>query len=166
MATTGKKKPTAAKKKTAVKPAVKAAAKPAVKTSVGATKLAIKPQAVETQTEKPQTAKPQTAKPQTLKTQGEGATTVAAPVLRKKELIERVVARSGVKKKDAKPTIEAMLAILGEALDNGEELNLHPMGKMKVTRVIEKPNAKVMVTKIRRRIEPTADTVVKITSKT
>lgn len=84
------------------------------------------------------------------------------PTLRKKELIDRVVARSGIKKKDAKPTIEAMLAVLGEALSNGEELNLHPMGKMKVTRVIDKPNATVMVTKVRRHKLNAGGTVVKM----
>lgn len=84
------------------------------------------------------------------------------PTLRKKELIDRVVARSGIKKKDAKPTIEAMLAVLGEALGNGEELNLHPMGKMKVTRVIDKPNATVMVTKVRRHKDTAGGTVVKM----
>jgi len=87
-----------------------------------------------------------------------------APTLRKKELIDRVVARSGIKKKDAKPTIEAMLAVLGEALSNGEELNLHPMGKMKVTRVIDKPNATVMVTKVRRHKLNAGGTVVKMDS--
>ncbi len=84
------------------------------------------------------------------------------PTLRKKELVDRVVARSGIKKKDAKPTVEAMLAVLGEALGNGEELNLHPFGKMKVTRVIDKPNATVMVTKVRRHKEPEGGTVVKM----
>jgi len=90
---------------------------------------------------------------------------VEAPVLRKVELIERVVARSGIKKKDAKPTIEAMLAVLGEALGNGEELNLHPMGKMKITRVIEKENATVLVTRVRRHKETASATVVKIAPK-
>jgi len=84
------------------------------------------------------------------------------PTLRKKELIERVVLRSGIKKKDAKPTIETMLAVLGEALSNGEELNLHPFGKMKVTRVIDKPNATVMVTKVRRHKAEAGGTVVKM----
>ncbi len=72
-------------------------------------------------------------------------------VLRKKELIERVVARSGVKKKDAKPTIEAMLAVLGEALAAGEELNLQPLGKVMVKKTKELPNAKMMVCRIRQR---------------
>lgn len=87
----------------------------------------------------------------------------AVPMLRKKELIERVVARSGIKKKDAKPTIEAMLAILGEALDKGEVLNLQPMGKVMVKRVIDKPNAKILVCRVRQRKE-NADGAVAETS--
>lgn len=79
--------------------------------------------------------------------------TIEEPTLRKKELIERVVARSGVKKKDAKPTIEAMLAVLGEALAAGEVLNLQPLGKVMVKRNIEKPNAKIMVCRVRQRKE-------------
>lgn len=134
MATPTKKSSTTVKKKTPVKPAaVKPAAVKAVKVPTAVVSSA---QAVEIAEE--------------------------VPTLRKKELIERVVARCGVKKKDAKPTIEAMLTVLGEALENGEELNLHPMGKMKVTRVIDKPNATVMVTKVRRRKESAGGTVVKI----
>ncbi|HBQ36849.1 MAG TPA: DNA-binding protein [Rhodobacteraceae bacterium] len=85
-------------------------------------------------------------------------------VLRKKELIDRVVARSGIKKKDAKPTIEAMLAVLGEAMAAGEELNLQPMGKVMIKRVMEKPNAKVLVCRIRQRKE-SASSVVTIVPK-
>ena len=44
--------------------------------------------------------------------------------MRKKELIDLVVERSGLKKKDAKPIIEATLAILGGALADTRELDL------------------------------------------
>ena len=86
-----------------------------------------------------------------------------APVLRKKELIERVVIRSGIKKKDAKPTVEAMLAVLGEALAAGEELNLQPLGKVMVKREKELPNAKVMVCRIRQRKVTADSAAVKVT---
>jgi DNA-binding protein HU-alpha len=86
------------------------------------------------------------------------------PMLRKKELIERVVVRSGIKKKDAKPVIEAMLAVLGEALANGEDLNLQPLGKVMVKRVKEQTNAKVMVTRIRQRNAAGDSKVVKIST--
>jgi len=74
---------------------------------------------------------------------------VSGPVMRKKELIDLVVERSGLKKKDAKPIVEATLAILGEALAEARELNLQPLGKVKVRREKVMPNGRVLVTKIR-----------------
>ena len=69
--------------------------------------------------------------------------------LRRNELVDLVVAKSGGKKKDVKPTVEAMLAVLGELLGAGRELNLPPMGKLRVNRVEEKANGKVIVCKLR-----------------
>ncbi|MGC9371317.1 MAG: HU family DNA-binding protein [Paracoccaceae bacterium] len=70
--------------------------------------------------------------------------------LRKKELIERVVTQSGLKKKDVKPVVEATLAVLGEALAKQEPMNLQPFGKLIVNRRKEQPNAEVLITRIRR----------------
>lgn len=55
---------------------------------------------------------------------------VSKPELRKIELIDKVVELSGIKKRYAKPTIEAVLAVLGEALLEGRDLNLQPLGKV------------------------------------
>ncbi|MCL6285544.1 HU family DNA-binding protein [Ruegeria sp. 2012CJ41-6] len=74
---------------------------------------------------------------------------VSAPELRKKELIEQVVARSGVKKKDAKPAVEALLEILGETVAQGRELNLQPFGKLKINRSEEKANGRVVICRLR-----------------
>lgn len=74
---------------------------------------------------------------------------VEGPVLKKKELIERVVAASGLKKKDVKPAVEATLAVLGRALGEGEELNLQPLGKIKVKNKTDKPNGTVINCRIR-----------------
>ena len=74
---------------------------------------------------------------------------VSGPVMRKKELIDAVVERSGIKKKDAKPVVEAMLAVLGEALADSRELNIQPLGKVKVRRAKQMQNGRVLVTKIR-----------------
>lgn len=75
---------------------------------------------------------------------------VAGAMMRKKELIDAVVERSGSKKKDAKPVIEAMLAVLGDAVAEGRELNLQPFGKLKVNRSKDISNGKVMICKLRR----------------
>lgn len=77
-----------------------------------------------------------------------------ATTLRKKELIERVVAASGMKKKDVKPVVEAMLSVLGEALSDGEALNLPPMGKVIINRRKDLPNGEVLITRIRRNKAP------------
>ena len=55
-------------------------------------------------------------------------------MLKKAEFIDRAVERGDVKKRDAKPAIEAALAVLSEALMAGEELNLPPMGTMRVVK--------------------------------
>jgi DNA-binding protein HU-alpha len=79
--------------------------------------------------------------------------------LRKKHLIDRVVQRSGVKKKDAKPVVEAMLAELGEMLSSGQDLILPPLGKLHVNREKPIPNGRVLIVKIRQRDTLPVDTV-------
>ncbi|WP_238705015.1 HU family DNA-binding protein [Parasedimentitalea marina] len=69
--------------------------------------------------------------------------------MRKKELIDLVVERSGIKKKDAKPVVEAMLAVLGEAVGRGRELNMQPLGKLRINRSIERSNGRIVVCKLR-----------------
>lgn len=80
--------------------------------------------------------------------------TVSEPVLaeadmRKKELIDLVVERSEIKKKYAKPAVEAMLSVLGETLASGRELNLQPMGKLRINRTEEKANGRIIICKLR-----------------
>lgn len=74
---------------------------------------------------------------------------VSDPAFKKKELIDAVTERSGIKKKDAKPVIEAMLAVLGETLAEGPEMNLQPLGKVKINRSKDVQGGKVFITKIR-----------------
>lgn len=76
-------------------------------------------------------------------------TVVAEADLKKRELIDLVVERSGIKKKDAKPVVEAMLAVLGETIADGRELNLQPFGKLRINRTNDKPNGRVIVCKLR-----------------
>ncbi len=146
--TTSRAKTTTAKKTT--KTSTKAAPKSAAKTTT-------------TKTSKAKTATPTTATTAAKAAAAASATQAAptptvvkdtAPVvgvlpLRKKELIDSVVARSGIKKKDAKPAIEAMLAILGETIAEGRELQLPPMGKLKINRTKQLAKARVVVCKLR-----------------
>lgn len=74
---------------------------------------------------------------------------VPLPELKKKELVDLAVERSGVKKRDAKPAIEAALAVLGEALAEGREMNLVPLGKLKVTRMKKGGNGQIINLRVR-----------------
>ena len=75
---------------------------------------------------------------------------VAEGPLRKPAFMERALARTDVKKRDAKPAIEAALAVLGEALSGGEEVNLPPLGKVRVVRARELDSgAHVLTLKLR-----------------
>ena len=74
---------------------------------------------------------------------------VSGPMMRKKELVDAVVTKSGMKKKDVKPVVEAMLSVLGSALQDGRELNLQPLGKVKINREKKLPSGKMMIAKIR-----------------
>ena len=55
-------------------------------------------------------------------------------MIKKPEFLDRAVERTNVKKREAKPAIEAALAVPAVSLINGEELNLPPMGKLRVVK--------------------------------
>lgn len=78
------------------------------------------------------------------------------PVLRKKELVDTVVTRSGLKKKDVKPVVESMLAVMGEALGDNRELNLPPFGRVVIRKEKKLAKGRVVITKIRQSTPPTA----------
>ena len=141
--TVSKSKTTASARKPAarrVASARPASAKPAVK--------AVSPAA------KPAPKSAQKSAPKSAASPVPRVVTTSAPVavradLKKKELTDLVVARSGIKKKDAKPVVEAMLAVLGETIASGRELNLQPLGKLRINRTEEKSNGRVIVCKLR-----------------
>ena len=76
--------------------------------------------------------------------------TVAAPVMRKKDLVDRVLKRTDAKKKEAREIIDAVLEELGLALTRGDELNLPPLGKAKVNRQRDLVSGEVLIVKLRR----------------
>ncbi len=77
--------------------------------------------------------------------------------LKLKDLIDRVVEKSGAKKKDVKPVIDATLAVLGEALAAGEGLFVPPLGRLRVNRTKELATGDVLILKLKRAgVEKTA----------
>ena len=69
--------------------------------------------------------------------------------MKKVELINLIVERTGMKKKDVKPVVEATLEALGEAISNGQELNLQPLGRVKVNNTKDLAKAQVHSVRIR-----------------
>lgn len=78
---------------------------------------------------------------------------VAAPVrtLRRKDLVERVAASSGAKKKAVREIVEATLKVLGEALAAGETLALPPFGKARVNKHRDLSSGEMLTVKLRRK---------------
>ena len=74
----------------------------------------------------------------------------AAVMLRKKDFLERVIATSGVKRAVARAVTDAVLKELGTALSQGENLVLPPLGKLRVTKQIDRSGAELLQVKIRR----------------
>ena len=69
-------------------------------------------------------------------------------ILKKKDFVDRAVARSQVKKADARAAIDAALSTLAEALGEGNEVILPPLGRLKVTRVKDGPKGKQSLLKL------------------
>ena len=87
------------------------------------------------------------AAPPTDGTDAEDAATPAT--LRLKELVDRVAASTGGKKKDVKEIVEATLTQLGLALHAGEMLNLPEFGKVRVAKAQGAGPGSAMTLKLR-----------------
>jgi nucleoid DNA-binding protein len=71
-------------------------------------------------------------------------------LIKKPELLDQGVARTNLKKRDVKPAVEAAFAVIREALQDGAELNLPPLGKIRVVKAKELDGgASVMTVKLR-----------------
>ena len=80
-------------------------------------------------------------------------TRVPVKMVRRKELVERIVATSGMKPNAVKSVLDAVLVELGDALSAGEGLNIHPLGKVTVNRKKDMEDRQILICKIRRKVE-------------
>jgi DNA-binding protein HU-alpha len=81
---------------------------------------------------------------------------VQSQALRLRDLVDRVAEASGGNKKDLRGVIEATLAVLGQAIDAGDVLNLPPLGKLRVARAAS-GEAGAVTLKLRRNAGGKAD---------
>lgn len=90
----------------------------------------VKLKTIKTAPTKPATAKASAPQPKVVGAEpGEDGIPV-----RKADLIDKAVDASGIKKRDAKPAIEAALAELARLLAEGHDVNLPPLGKIRVVK--------------------------------
>lgn len=133
----------------------------AEKKSDGTVKLDVKGDAAAAPKAAPKTT-PKAPKAQVPETNvvGLAQAVVATDMVKKPEFLDKVVARCGVKRSDAKSVMEACLAELSDVLLRGDDVNLPPMGKIKVIK--DKPlnaGAHALTLKLRtmKTVDPAAD---------
>ena len=137
------KAPKAAAAKTTAAKSAKAKPKPPVTAKPKPPAISAAPQAIPASTAAAETISPA---PRLVTS---SAPVVTGPEMKKRDLLDRVVKRSGIKKRDAKPVVEAMLAVMGEAMAEGRELNLQPFGKLKTNRIKDTGNGRVLICRLR-----------------
>ena len=75
----------------------------------------------------------------------------AMPCREDRDLIDRVIARSGVKPRYVRPVVDALLVELGEMLEEAETMQLQPLGTVKVQRRKDVTDGEVIITKVKRK---------------
>ena len=82
------------------------------------------------------TAKTTAAKAKTAKAASTPKTAPQAEpkVIKKPDLLDQVVGRTNLKKRDVKPAVEAAFALIADALRDGAEVNVPPLGKVRVVK--------------------------------
>ncbi len=74
------------------------------------------------------------------------------PMLKRKELIARAAAASGLKPGEIRRVLDGILGELGKALAAGETVNLPPLGKITVKRREQNESRQLVICRLRRRI--------------
>lgn len=137
-----KKPASTAPAKTSAKPPAKSPAKPAPKPIVRA---APTPKAASGNNVPPPESRDETSsKPVSTDT----------PMLRARDLVARVAEATGAKVKDVRDTVEATLAEIGKALDQGQSLQVPPLGKLSVAPRKGADDTSPIKLKLRRAADP------------
>ncbi|MCB1357043.1 MAG: HU family DNA-binding protein [Maritimibacter sp.] len=74
-----------------------------------------------------------------------------AKVLQKRQLLARVVQRTGLRSAEVKPVVEATLAELGDAIAGGMTLALPPLGRARISQSIDRSGAEIVTLRLRRK---------------
>jgi nucleoid DNA-binding protein len=78
-------------------------------------------------------------------------------VLRKSDLVDRLVIATGAKKNLVKQITDAVLVEIGAALDKGEELALPPLGRIRMVKRKDTGSGEILTVRLRRLSEVPAN---------
>ncbi|WP_108814908.1 HU family DNA-binding protein [Loktanella sp. Alg231-35] len=67
-------------------------------------------------------------------------------MMKKPALFDEVVTRTNLKKRDVKPAVEAALAVIADTLREGTDVNLPPLGKLRVVKSKDLENGASVIT--------------------
>lgn len=73
-----------------------------------------------------------------------------ACVVQKREFVDRVLAKTGARRAEARPIIEATLAELGRVLEAGQTLAVPPLGRARVSSGRDARGVQVITLRLRR----------------
>ncbi|WP_168222988.1 HU family DNA-binding protein [Oceanicola sp. D3] len=76
---------------------------------------------------------------------------VAEGIVKKVELVARVVEATGLKRKDVKPVVEATLQEVNRIIGEGSNLQLPELGKLMIHKRKDVPNGEMVMLKLRRK---------------
>jgi DNA-binding protein HU-alpha len=69
--------------------------------------------------------------------------------LSKRQLLDRIVTESGMKKGDARTVLDAVLSGLRDAIADGHDIAASPLGKIKLVRKKDTPNGELAVLRVK-----------------
>lgn len=140
------KTPSKSSSKSSTKAAAKTTAKSKSTVRTKTKSLRSKTKAVST---RPTAARKTTAKPKLVAVESPKSTEAPRKELTKKDLIERIVTESGMKKGEVRTALDATLTVLRQALREGSDIAAAPLGKLKIAREKETPNGKLVVCRVK-----------------
>lgn len=76
--------------------------------------------------------------------------TEAPKKVEKSDIIDAIVNTTDLKRGQARSALDAVLAALGDAIDEGADLKLMPFGKLKIAQRKDLPNGEVLKLRLRR----------------
>lgn len=71
--------------------------------------------------------------------------------LRYRELVDRVSVRTGMRKQELRPVIDAALELIAEAITNERDIILPPLGRLKVQRSKDVNENRITILKLRQK---------------